>query len=120
MIGFLPRRGVIIRTRILSWIPFLPIHPVGLTLGVLMIVNPDYESPELIDHEAIHVRQYIELLFIGFIVLYLGWWIFNCLKGMSSHDAYEAIPFEKEARAFSGSFEERRWFGWMQFIRNST
>tara|TARA_A100001011_G_scaffold392063_1_gene478817 strand:- start:182 stop:544 length:363 start_codon:yes stop_codon:yes gene_type:complete len=119
VISFLPGKGVVIRTKLLSWIPFIPIHPIGLTLGVLMIINPDYESPELIDHEAIHVRQYLELLFVGFVVLYLGWWIINRLKGMNSHEAYEAIPFEKEARAFSSSLKDRRWFGWIRFIKDS-
>jgi len=39
------------------------------------------------------------LAMIPFYVLYVGFWIKNLIVGMSSEEAYMAIPFEKEAYA---------------------
>jgi hypothetical protein len=111
-------KGLFIRTSLLSYIPFIPFQPTALSLGLVVLINKDYYSEDLISHEAIHVRQYIELLFVGFIILYFAFWIKGMLTGLDSYESYKNIPFEKEAEAYSSKFEERKWFGWIRFVKN--
>lgn len=56
------------------------------------------------NHEAIHGRQQIELLFVGFYLCYFVEW---AVKG------YDQISFEKEAYVNEANLEYlkgRRWF----------
>ena len=50
-------------------------------------------------HETIHFQQYLELAFVGFLILYPLYWIINLLRGQSRSEAYYNIPFEREAYA---------------------
>lgn len=68
-----------------------------------------YYKKTTINHELIHFEQQKELLFIGFYLLYLYYWI---KKG------YRGNPFEKEAyaKAASGNYliyrEKFAWKGY--------
>jgi hypothetical protein len=53
----------------------------------------------LIGHETAHVGQYAEYGDLGFLLRYGSDYLKNRLQGMDEHEAYENIPFEKEARA---------------------
>ena len=48
-------------------------------------------------HEAIHTAQYKELLYIGFLPLYVLMFIWQFVKLWNWNKAYRAIPFEREA-----------------------
>lgn len=61
------------------------------------IISRDTMSKTTINHESIHIEQQRELWLIPFYVLYLFYWIKGKFKGMSNHEAYFNIPFEKEA-----------------------
>jgi hypothetical protein len=66
-------------------------------------------------HETIHYQQWIELLIIGFAILYPTFWILNLLKGMTPSDAYKKNPFEVEAYENQGVYnylENRRRYSW--------
>lgn len=68
----------------------------GVTLGELVLTKAQ-PSPTTLRHEAIHVRQYRELLYVGFLVLYVlefGWRYYQYRRW---NDAYRAISFEREA-----------------------
>ncbi|MCB9202321.1 MAG: hypothetical protein H6604_04640 [Flavobacteriales bacterium] len=51
----------------------------------------------IVNHERIHLRQQIELLWIFFFILYVFEFIFNYIRLKNLHLAYMNISFEKEA-----------------------
>ncbi|MDR3272274.1 MAG: hypothetical protein LBT29_02160 [Flavobacteriaceae bacterium] len=55
------------------------------------------ENQTLINHERIHLRQQIELLWIFFFLLYFGEYLVNFIKFRNSDRAYRSISFEQEA-----------------------
>ena len=86
-------------SRIPVWLSKVaPIEIGAITLGPI-ILSREEMSEQTKRHETIHFQQYLELLFVGFIVLYFAFWIINLCRGMSGRDAYYNIPFEKEAYA---------------------
>ena len=84
-------------SKIPVWLSYVsPITIGAITLGPI-VISRDEMSETTKRHETIHYQQYIELGFIGFPILYLGWWALNLLFGMKGDDAYYNIPFEVEA-----------------------
>jgi hypothetical protein len=97
----------------------------GVTLPLLIIINEYTDRSEkwmkeLINHESIHITQQIELLVIGFYLLYgLNYAWNRWIKGMSHKEAYLAIVFEQEARAGENNFEyldNRKFYAWLKFL----
>lgn len=73
-------------------------------------------------HETIHWIQQRELLFVGFFVLYLGWWFWYLIRLRNGAAAYRAIPFEVEAYRFEGDpqyLEKRPVFAWWRLRSDS-
>ena len=101
------------------WLSYLaPIDIGAITLGPIVISRGEM-SEEVKRHETIHYQQYLELAFVGFIVLYLGWWALNLLKGQGGDEAYFNIPFEKEAYCNDEDedyLENRKRFAWTHYI----
>ena len=67
-------------------------------------------------------RQQAELLLIGFYALYVMWWAWGRLKGLSGAEAYMAIPFEREAYDNDINLEyleSRKRFSWINYIRKT-
>ena len=84
-------------SKIPVWLSYIaPIHIGAITLGPIVICRGEM-SETTKRHETIHYQQYLELAFVGFIILYLGWWALNLIKGQHGDEAYFNIPFEKEA-----------------------
>ena len=79
--------------------PFLVRGVDALTLGRRVWVRAGAHSDALLKHELAHVRQMRELGLIRFLWRYFGEYLRNRLAGMSSHDAYRNISFEREAFA---------------------
>lgn len=48
-------------------------------------------------HETIHFQQYLETLFLGFVLLYLYDYFKSRLKGIKGSESYRRIRAEKEA-----------------------
>ena len=72
-----------------------------------------------INHEKIHLRQQVELLIVGFYLLYALFWIKNLLKSGDKDKAYYDIPFEKEAYTMDNDLEylrKRQHFAWLNFL----
>jgi len=70
-------------------------------------------------HETIHFQQFFELAFVGFPILYYGFWLLNLLKGDDRESAYYNIPFEKEAYyndADENYLSKRKRFSWIHYI----
>lgn len=70
----------------------------AITLGRLIIVRKGHEdSPYLIRHELVHVRQWRRYGVLGFLTRYLGTYAKGRLRGYAHRNAYKRIPFEIEA-----------------------
>ena len=84
-------------SKIPVWLSYVsPISIGAITVG-FVVFSRDKMSEQLKRHETIHYQQFLELGFLGFLFLYLFFWLKNLSKGMSGSKAYYEIPFEKEA-----------------------
>ena len=98
--------------RMLGWL--FPIS--AITIGIFVFIRPDRDTEKLRVHESVHVRQYIELGFILFPVIYLGSWLWMLIKHRDSKVAYKMIPMEVEARRVAANelgIRSRKWYGWL-------
>ncbi|MBK7966723.1 MAG: hypothetical protein IPK10_16640 [Bacteroidetes bacterium] len=70
-------------------------------------------SPQLLNHERIHLTQQLELLVLPFYIWYFIEYLFFRLKGYTHHAAYRSISFEKEAYQHEDDLNylsiRRRW-----------
>ncbi len=73
-------------------------------------------------HETIHYRQWVELGFLGFLVLYPLLWLINLLKYRDGAVAYAEIAFEREAYGHeeeSGYLSTRKAYAWVKYLSAS-
>ena len=67
-------------SRILAWLSYLaPISIQAITLGVI-VISKDEMSEVTKNHETIHFQQYLETLFLGFLILYFWDWFIGLVK----------------------------------------
>ena len=70
----------------------------AITLGPLVSVRQaSADSPRLMRHEQVHVRQWRELGVVLFLVRYLGGYLRWRFRGYPHSGAYRRIPLEIEA-----------------------
>jgi hypothetical protein len=77
-----------------------PVPPgaAAITIGpVVSIRRARAEDERLVRHELVHVRQWRELGFFGFLRIYLTSYVYWRLKGYGHWAAYRRIPLECEA-----------------------
>lgn len=100
-------------------ISFLPIAGIAL-FPFILIKKDNYRRHKVfINHEKIHLAQQIELMLIGFYVLYLLNYIYNLIKYRNHNKAYLNIVFEKEAytmEADTGYLSHRKFCAWTRFV----
>ena len=77
---------------------FAPIQIYAISIGIAVFSRGKMDTTTRV-HETIHYRQWLELGFVGFLLLYPLFWVINLFKGMGGAEAYLQIPFEKEAYA---------------------
>ena len=74
-------------------------------------------------HETIHFRQWLELLIIGFAILYVGSWIWlRFIRRYDGETAYRMIPFEQEAYDNQHDVDylsSRRLFAWAKYFKRN-
>ena len=90
----------------------------GIALFPFVIVRKPLKK--LINHESIHIQQQLELLVIGFYLLYGLMYLVNYIKYRDTMKAYYAIPFEKEAYANQenyGYIKNRGLYSWIKYIK---
>ena len=75
---------------------FAPIEIKAITLGPVVISRNKIDEVTK-NHESIHFQQYLETLFVGFLILYLWDWLMGLLKYSDGRSAYFAIRAEREA-----------------------
>lgn len=93
-----------------------PIEINAITLGFVVFARGEL-SDTTKRHETIHYRQYLELLFIGFLILYIYDFLYAAIikrKGFS-REAYLSIRFEQEAwdcDEYINYLEIRKHYAW--------
>ena len=98
---------------------FTPITISAIALGFVVFSRGEI-TPKTRRHETIHYKQYLETLFIGFILIYFFDFLWASLvkrKGFS-RESYLAIRFEQEAHHcddFEDYLENRKLFSWLGY-----
>jgi hypothetical protein len=69
----------------------------GITIGRTVIVRAGHDSPYLLRHELVHVRQWRRYGTIGFLARYLGAYAVGRMRRHGHKGAYRRIPLEIEA-----------------------
>ena len=116
-----------------KYIPFPGYKAINL-FGVLFVKNNAKIDDVTINHEAIHSRQFVELMVLfaatsvfvrwwlpllspfAFYLWYVVEWVIRLPKG----NAYKNISFEREAYANEGDasyLNGRSWFNFLRYIR---
>ncbi len=105
-------------SKIPVWLSYVaPIDINAITLGPV-VISRDEMSEQTKRHETIHFQQYLELLFVGFVVLYVGFWLWNIIGGAKPRDAYYKIPLELEAYGNDKDenyLEKRKRYAWTYY-----
>lgn len=110
-------------------IPFPGYKCINL-FGILFVKNNAKIDEVTINHEAIHSRQFVELMALAavFLVIIQWWFIFfapftfyvwylvEWLIRLPKGDAYRNISFEREAYANEGDFSYLKVRGWFNFL----
>jgi len=105
---------IVVAPRFLNFIRW--VFKIQMGIGGLAIFPfifiPREESkgvPKLINHERIHLRQQMELLFIGFII----WYFIELYR-----KGYRGVSFEKEAYQNQDNLDylkNRKWFSFYKY-----
>lgn len=96
-------------------------------IGKKMITLPwgVYAAPkalvneEDLTHEFIHILQWKELWYIGFLLWYVIEWVIRLIQYKNFRDAYRNISFEREAYDNEKNIvylEERPDFNWIEYL----
>ncbi len=107
-------------SRVPVWLSKLaPIEINAITLGPL-VFSRGVLSEKTKRHETIHYQQYIELMFIGFLFIYLFDYLYSAIvKGKGfTRESYLAIRCEQEAwhcDDFENYLESRERFAWRKY-----
>ncbi len=114
-----------------KYIPFPGYKAINL-FGVLFVKNNAKIDDVTINHEAIHSRQFVELMVLFavasvfirwwlplfaplfFYVWYIVEWLIRLLK---KGNAYRNISFEREAYANEGDASYLKGRGWFNFLK---
>lgn len=70
-------------------------------------------------HEFIHIKQWGELLYIGFLLWYVLEWLVRLVQYRNFDKAYKNISFEREAYAnenYSDYLNERKLFAFLDYL----
>ncbi len=100
-------------TRAISWV----IDVAAITLFPF-IISRDEMSPDVLQHETIHILQQKELFVVFFYILYVWDWLKGLIKYRDRQKAYFQIRFEQEA--YDQMYKEdyltqRKKFSWLKY-----
>ena len=82
------------------------------------IISKEKMDPDTLNHETIHIHQQMELLVIGFYVLYAYYYLVGLAKYKDKQKAYYMIPFEQEAYEYDNQLdylETRKPYSWTKY-----
>ena len=95
----------------------LVIEVYAITLWPFIFIR-DKGNEITIRHETIHIKQYNELLVVGFLILYVFDWLKGLIKYRDKEIAYQNIRFEQEAYGNQWDpdyLESRKRFSWKHY-----
>lgn len=102
-----------------GFLPFKGFGAINL-FGIIFARKGETTLDErVLNHEAIHTRQMLELLVIGFYLWYLTEWIILLIRYRNSFKAYRRIGFEKEAYENEGDFQylkQRKRYAFKKYL----
>lgn len=70
-------------------------------------------------HEFIHIKQWRELWYVGFLIWYVLEWLVRLIQYRNFDKAYKNISFEREAYAnenYFGYLDERKLFAFLNYL----
>jgi hypothetical protein len=94
-----------------------PIEIYAISLGIFVFCRGK-ASKTIRRHETIHYHQQLELLFVGFWVLYVFFWWVGLIRYRSGKKAYRENPFEREAYDNERKYtylEKRPLWNWVHY-----
>ena len=96
---------------------FAPINIGAITLGPVVLSRGKI-SDITRNHETIHFQQYLETAFIGFLILYVVYFLRAAAKYGFTRESYLKIKFEQEAHKHDLDLEylkKRRRYAWLKY-----
>ena len=93
-----------------------------MCLSPFILVNQPVNiknNPELINHEKIHARQQIEMLWLFFFMWYGAEYLARLLYYRNHYKAYRTLSFEQEAFTHDEDrdyLKKRKVYAWMKFL----
>ena len=96
-----------------------PIQIHAITMGVIVFCKGEMDERTK-RHETIHFQQFVETIFVGFLLLYIWDYIFGLAKYKKGSIAYKKIRAEVEAYKNDEDvnyLKNRKRFQWI-FIKN--
>lgn len=100
------------------FIPFPAFKAINL-FGIIFVRKNARLSDNDLRHERIHTRQQIELLFVGFFIIYFVEWLYHLLRTRDALLAYRSISFEREAYSHQADptyLHRRKLFAWCRNV----
>ena len=93
----------------------------GLTIFPFVFIKyrSDKENLTILNHEKIHIRQQLELLFVFFFCWYIIEFLIRLLHYKNRNLAYRNISFEREAYANEYNFnylKKRPFFRFLKYL----
>jgi hypothetical protein len=93
---------------------------IAITIYPFIFIHKEYkEDKVIVNHEKIHLKQQVELLWIGFFIWYVVEFLIKLVKYKNWHLAYRNISFEKEAYVNETNLEyiqNRKFFSFMNYF----
>ena len=120
-----------------KYIPFPGYKAINL-FGILFVKNDVKIDEVTINHEAIHSRQFVELMILFAVAaVFIRWWLpllsplffyvwyvveylIHLIRFKNTHIAYRRISFEREAYTHQGDMNyrsRRKWFSFLNYMQ---
>ena len=98
---------------------FVAGHASAITLFPFIVLKNEKlkKNEVLMNHERIHIRQQLELLVLGFYIIYLVEYVVRLIAYKNHFSAYRQISFEQEAYDYEEDFyylKKRSFWAWMR------
>jgi len=85
------------KSRVPVWLSAIaPIYISAITLGFVVFSRGEMDE-QTRRHETIHFQQFLETLFVGFILLYIWDYLVGLFRHQNGVEAYHKIRAEREA-----------------------
>ena len=93
---------------------------IAITIWPFIIINKKYKGDDvLVNHEKIHLKQQVELLWLPFFIWYFVEFLVRYVQYKNWHLAYLNISFEREARDNEYDFsylKNRKLFSFFKYL----